>query len=218
MKANADVLEEEVERPPRQRLIEAATKLFCRHGINATGIDAVLKEAGVAKMSLYKIFGSKDRLVEAVLEEEGRQWRDWFLSTLDAGAAPPRRKLDRIFPLLRIWFAKEQFYGCPFINAVAEHDKGDQRLRDITMGHKRSVLQRFTALADAAGAADAEGLAHQIGLLMDGAIVAVMVSRDITLADAAAKAASTLIDHATARAASLSSRAGKGTSAGAKRR
>ncbi len=163
MKPDAGAFEKANGKPPRQRLIEAATKLFCRYGINATGIDAVLKEAGVAKMTLYKVFGSKDQLVEAVLEEEGRRWRDWFLSALDAGEDPPRSKLDRIFPLLRTWFAEEGFYGCPFINAVAEHDKSDQRLRNMTMRHKKAVLKRFTALADAAGAADPEGLVHQIG-------------------------------------------------------
>ena len=62
---------------PRERLILAATRLFCAHGIAATGVDAVLREAGVAKMTLYKLFGSKDRLVEAVLDEEGRRWRGW---------------------------------------------------------------------------------------------------------------------------------------------
>lgn len=201
MKAHAKPLNEEAEKPPRDRLLDAASRLFCRQGINATGIDAVLKEAGTAKMTLYKLFGSKERLVEAVLEEEGRKWRDWFLSGLDAGTDPPRRKLDRVFPLLRHWFEAENFYGCPFINAVGEHDKQDDRLRALTMRHKKEVLQRFRTLAAAAGAADPDMVAHQLGLLMDGAIVAVMVTRDLALADVAAAAATALLDHATPAAA-----------------
>lgn len=199
MKADVKVTNEGFERAPKDRLIDAASRLFCRQGINATGIDAILKEAGTAKMTLYKLFGSKDRLVEAVLEEEGRKWRDWFLNALDAGKEPPRSKLDRIFPLLRQWFAEDEFYGCPFINAVGEHDKQDDRLRALTMRHKKEVLQRFSALAAAAGAADPETVAHQLGLLMDGAIVAVMVTRDPVLADVAAAAAAALLDHAMAR-------------------
>ncbi|MGB8276918.1 MAG: TetR/AcrR family transcriptional regulator [Methylovirgula sp.] len=197
MKADVKVTKGDTEKPPKDRLIDAASRLFCRQGINATGIDAVLKEAGTAKMTLYNLFGSKDRLVEAVLEEEGRKWRDWFLTALDAGSDPPRRKLDRIFPLLRGWFEAEEFYGCPFINAVGEHDKQDDRLRALTMRHKKEVLHRFSALAAAAGAVDPETVAHQLGLLMDGTIVAVMVTRDLALADVAAAAASALLDHAT---------------------
>lgn len=201
MKAEPKTTPQNLERSPRDRLIDAASRLFCRHGINATGVDAVLKEAGTAKMTLYKLFGSKERLVEAVLEEEGRKWRDWFLAALDAGDEPARRKLDRVFPLLRKWFAEDGFYGCPFINAVGEHDKTDDRLRELTMRHKKEVLQKFARLAGEAGAADPEKVAHQLGLLMDGAIVAVMVTRDVSLAEVAGAAASALLDQATRRVA-----------------
>ncbi|QXX76301.1 TetR/AcrR family transcriptional regulator [Methylovirgula sp. HY1] len=197
MKADAEkVIDLGMDRTPKIRLLDAASRLFCRQGINATGIDAVLKEAGAAKMTLYKLFGSKERLVEAVLEEEGRKWRDWFLTALEAGNDPPRSKLDRIFPLLRKWFAEDEFYGCPFINAVGEHDKKDDRLRSLTMQHKKEVLERFAGLAMEAGASAPEVVAHQLGLLMDGAIVAVMVTRDLAMADVAATAASALLDRA----------------------
>jgi AcrR family transcriptional regulator len=204
MTADPDSVED-ADKAPKDRLLEAASRLFCRHGINATGVDAVLKEAGTAKMTLYKIFGSKDRLVEAVLEEEGRKWRAWFLAALDEGDAPPRVKLARIFPLLRRWFQAEDFYGCPFINAVSEHDKDAERLRALTMRHKKEVLRRFAGLAAAAGATDPETVAHQLGLLMDGVIVAVMVTRDLALADIAATAAAALLDHAIAETSDASS-------------
>src|SRR6478752_3741147 len=60
----------------RGRLLSAATRLFCKNGINATGIDAIINEAGTAKTTLYKLFGSKNNLVHVVLETEGKQWRD----------------------------------------------------------------------------------------------------------------------------------------------
>lgn len=182
--------------PPRQRLIGAATRLFCSQGISATGIDTVLREAGVAKMTLYKIFGSKDRLVEAVLEEEGRRWREWFLPALMAGKAAPRRKLDRIFPLLREWFERDDFFGCPFINAIGEHDKSDPRLRALALRHKAALLEAIGGLAHESGCADPASLSHQIGLLIDGAIVAVMITRDPALAEVAATACSAVIDQA----------------------
>jgi AcrR family transcriptional regulator len=182
--------------PPRERLVRAATRLFCSQGIAATGIDTVLREAGVAKMTLYKIFGSKDRLVEAVLEEEGLRWREWFLPALTAGDVSPRQKLDRVFPLLRQWFERADFFGCPFINAVGEHDKADPRLRELALRHKAALLNTISKLAADAGARDPVSLSHQIGLLIDGAIVAVMVTRDPSLADVAANACCAVLDNA----------------------
>lgn len=190
---------------PRDRLLEAATQLFCRYGINATGIDTVVNQAGTAKTTLYKLFGSKDGLVEAVLEAEGRHWREWFLSGLDDGNGTARQRLERIFPLLKEWFAQDRFYGCPFINAVGEHDKTDGRMRAIALRHKKVVLGRLEELAAEAGAADAELIAHQLGLLIDGAIVAAMVLRDASVADAARPAAAALLDRYCADAAPLAS-------------
>ncbi len=179
-------------RPPRERLIEAASRLFCRYGINSVGVDAVVTEAGTAKATLYKTFGSKDALVAIVLEREGIAWRNWFLGGLDAGDAAPIDRLRRIFPLLAAWFAEERFYGCPFINAIGENDKHDDRLRSIALAHKLVVLGRIGEIAEEAGAEDPRRFAHQIGLLIDGAIVAAMVTRDPCVADLAAAMAETV--------------------------
>ncbi|MDB5617665.1 TetR/AcrR family transcriptional regulator [Tardiphaga sp.] len=184
---------------PRDRLMDAATRLFCKNGINSTGIDAIVSEAGTAKTTLYKIFKSKSELVEAVLEAEGRTWRGWFIAGIETGKTP-REKLDSIFPVLKKWFGEEGYYGCVFINAVGEHPKDETRLRAITMAHKSFVLSHIAGLARAAGAAKPDFLAHQIGLLMDGAIVAAMVTRDPAVADAAGTAAQALLDKACGRA------------------
>jgi AcrR family transcriptional regulator len=180
----------------RGRLLSAATHLFCKNGINATGIDAIIDEAGTAKTTLYKLFGSKTNLVHAVLESEGRQWREWFIGAIEAGGGDPQTKLSRIFPALKSWFAEERFYGCPFINAVGEHDKDQKQLRAIAMKHKKVVLAHIEKLAAEMGAVEPEVLAHQLALLMDGAIVAAMVSRDPGVADTAALAAASLFEPA----------------------
>jgi AcrR family transcriptional regulator len=176
----------------RGRLLSAATHLFCKNGINATGIDAIISEAGTAKTTLYKLFGSKTNLVHVVLETEGKQWREWFIGALETGGGNAQAKLTRIFPALKDWFGQERFYGCPFINAVGEHDKDQKQLRAIAMRHKKVVLAYFEKLADEMGAAEPEVLAHQLALLMDGAIVAAMVSRDPGVADTAGLAAGSL--------------------------
>jgi AcrR family transcriptional regulator len=175
------------------RLLSAATHLFCKNGINATGIDAIIDEAGTAKTTLYKLFGSKTNLVHAVLESEGRQWREWFIGAIEAGGGDSHTKLKRIFPALKSWFAEERFYGCPFINAVAEHDKDQKQFRAIALKHKKVVLAHIEKLAGEIGAAEPEVLAHQLALLIDGAIVAAMVSRNPAVADTAGLAAGLLL-------------------------
>jgi AcrR family transcriptional regulator len=180
------------EESARGRLLNAATHLFCKNGINATGIDAIIDEAGTAKTTLYKLFGSKTNLVHAVLESEGKAWREWFIGSIEAGGGDPQTKLTRIFPALKRWFAEERFYGCPFINAVAEHDKDQKQFRNIALRHKKVVLAHIEKLAGEMGAVEPESLAHQLALLIDGAIVAAMVSRDPGVADTAALAASNL--------------------------
>ncbi|CAN5316537.1 TetR/AcrR family transcriptional regulator [soil metagenome] len=184
---------------PRDRLMQAATRLFCKHGINATGIDAIVHEAGTAKTTLYKLFGSKSDLVDAVLQSESQIWRAWFIAAIEAAGKSPRAKLDAIFPVLKSWFSEEDYYGCVFINAVGEHDKDETRLRAITMQHKSFVLSHVAGLAHSAGAADPAALAHQLGILMDGAIVAAMVTRDPKIADAAGIAANALLNEACGR-------------------
>jgi AcrR family transcriptional regulator len=180
------------EESARSRLLSAATRLFCRYGINATGIDAIIHEAGTAKTTLYKLFGSKTNLVHAVLENEGRQWREWFIGAIESGGGNAQIKLTRIFPALKSWFSEERFYGCPFINAVGEHDKDAKQFRAIALRHKKVVLAHIEKLAGEMGAAEPEVLAHQLALLIDGAIVAAMVSRDPGVADTAGLAASNL--------------------------
>jgi AcrR family transcriptional regulator len=177
----------------RGRLLGAATRLFCKNGINATGIDAIINEAGTAKTTLYKLFGSKTNLVHVVLETEGKQWREWFIGAIESGGGDAQAKLARIFPTLKDWFGQERFYGCPFINAVGEHDKDQKQLRAIAMRHKKVVLAYIEKLAGEMGAAEPEVLAHQLALLMDGAIVAAMVTRDPGVADTAGLAAGSLL-------------------------
>src|SRR5581483_820877 len=95
---------------PRDRLIDAATTLFCRYGVNSVGVDAIVEAAGTAKTTLYKVFGSKDGLVEAVLEREGRLWRDWFITEIDGPGGSAAERLGRIGPTLRKWFSRHDYY------------------------------------------------------------------------------------------------------------
>lgn len=182
--------------PPRERLIESAKNLFCRYGINSVGVDAIVDRAGTAKTTLYKLFGSKDGLVEAVLDREGQAWRSWFLTEIDGPGGSARERLDRIGPALKIWFTRDDFFGCPFINAVGESDKTDDRMRALAISHKKIVIDRLSALCDEAGMSEAEKIAHTIGLIMDGAIVVALITRDPSAADIAARACKSILESA----------------------
>jgi AcrR family transcriptional regulator len=183
----------EEQMPPRERLIESAKNLFCRYGINSVGVDAIVKRAGTAKTILYKLFGSKDGLVEAVLSREGEAWRPWFLSTIDGPDGSARERLDRIGPALKIWFNRDDFFGCPFINAVGESNKADDRMRTHAIAHKKIVIERLSTLCAEAKVPEPEMVAHTIGLIMDGAIVMALITRDPSAADVAARACAAII-------------------------
>ena len=174
--------------PPRERLIESALSLFCRYGINSVGVDAIVDAAGTAKTTLYKLFGSKDGLVEAVLDREGSLWRSWFLGAIDGPGGSARERLDRIGPALKVWFSRDDFFGCPFINAVGESDKADDRLRALAIAHKKIVLERLSVLCSEAGDPEPEQAAHTLGLIIDGAIVMALITRDPAAAEVASRA------------------------------
>lgn len=180
--------------PPRERLIDSAKNLFCRYGINSVGVDAIVERAGTAKTTLYKLFGSKDGLVEAVLDREGQAWRSWFLAEIDGPGGSARERLARIGPALKVWFTRDDFFGCPFINAVGESDKTDDRMRALAIAHKKIVIDRLSALCDEAGMSEAEKIAHTIGLIMDGAIVVALITRDPSAADIAARACKSILE------------------------
>jgi AcrR family transcriptional regulator len=184
---------DEVQPSARDRLIESAKALFCRYGINSVGVDAIVEQAGTAKTTLYKLFGSKDGLVEAVLNREGESWRSWFLTEIDGPGGSARERLDRIGPALKIWFNRDDFFGCPFINAVGESDKANDRMRNLAIAHKKIVIARLSDLCAEAELSEPEQAAHTIGLIMDGAIVMALITRDPSAADIAARACAAII-------------------------
>lgn len=162
---------------PGERLLQTATTLFCREGIHATGIERIIDESGVSRMTLYARFGSKGRLVEAVLEREGEAWRHWLFKAVTDRARDPRGRLLAVFDALHEWFMAQPFTGCAFINAVAEHSKADDRMRGIALQHKAKVFGFLTALAVEGGFRDAERVAAQIALLVDGAIIEALMKQ-----------------------------------------
>jgi AcrR family transcriptional regulator len=163
-----------------ERIVTVARELFCRDGIHATGIDRILATAGASKMTLYTHFGSKEALLREVLVREGAEWRAaFFVAVSGQGATGTAlEKLRRVVPALAQWFEGGRFYGCAFMNAAAEHAKGEPMLRDMAAAHHRQILAFLESLAGEAGLAEPPMLARQILLTIDGAVAALMVSGD----------------------------------------
>ncbi len=162
---------------PHERIISAARELFCRHGIHATGIDRILAAAGASKMTLYSRFGSKEALIREVLAREGADWRAAFFATI-AAADTPMDSLRACVPALGQWYRSGRFFGCAFMNAIAEHDKAEHWLREIAADHHAQVLAVLGRLAGEAGLAEPEIVAKQVLLLIDGATAALLVTDD----------------------------------------
>jgi len=166
--------------PAHERILEAARDLFCRHGIHATGIDKILSAASASKMTLYSRFGSKDALLREVLLREGADWRNSFFSAVQ-GEGDADGQLRGIVTAIGGWYRGGRFFGCAFMNAIGEHDKGELWLREIAAEHHAAVLKFLSDLAKQAGYAEPAILSRQLLLLIDGATAALMVTEDETV-------------------------------------
>jgi AcrR family transcriptional regulator len=162
----------------RDHLVGTALALFSKHGYHATGIDRILAESGVAKMTLYKHFRSKDELILAALRRRDEEFCRWFQTEVEARAGTPRERLLAVFDVLENWFKNPDFNGCCFIHAAGEYARKDDPVHLAAAEHKAHIQAYLRELALAAGAASADDVARQLMLLVDGAIVAAHVSGD----------------------------------------
>ncbi|WP_296643644.1 TetR/AcrR family transcriptional regulator [Roseinatronobacter sp.] len=166
----------------REKLMAAASWSFCHGGFQATGVDTIARRAGTAKTSLYKHFGNKDGLIEAVLEREGAAWRAWFFAEIAKVQGDAEAQLLALFDVLELWFSDPHFFGCPFINAAGEFDMQNMRLRKIIAAHKSHLNGWIAAQSAILGDADPDRTVAYFTLLMDGAIVAAQVSGNASFA------------------------------------
>jgi AcrR family transcriptional regulator len=152
----------------REQLLNTALQLFYREGYHATGIDRILAESGVAKMTLYKHFKSKDELIEAVLESQHRQMAERMLQARQH--LPPREAILRTFEGLHAWIHGGDFAGCIFINAAAEFHDREHPIHRQAARHKLFVQEHFRLLLERLNAPQPEQLARQLQFLFEGAI------------------------------------------------
>ncbi len=163
----------------RRELVETALKLFYQEGFHATGIDRILAEAGVAKMTMYKYFKSKDELILAVLRRRDETFRNWFMRQVEDRASTAQARLLAIFDVYDDWLhSDDASHGFLFINATAEFADQDNPIHAAAAETKRLVLGYVRELAAQAGAQAPQALAIQLVLLLEGATVTAQVTGD----------------------------------------
>jgi AcrR family transcriptional regulator len=182
----------------REHLLDTAIELFYRHGCHTTGIDKVLAEAGVAKMTLYKHFKSKEDLVLAAAQRFHERGRREFESAVAERAYTPRERLLAIFEVLEEWIGKQGFHGCPSINLAVQYPDLEHPIHQAAAEHKRLRIAYVTELAAATGAPAPRVLAEQLVLLIEGATVMAQVTGEMALLRRARETAELLVEHALA--------------------
>ena len=156
----------------RERILDTAYELFSRHGTRAVGVDRIIAECGIAKMTLYRNFPSKDALILAFLERRDELWtRAWLQAEARRRGASPAERLLAIFDTFGGWFAQDGFEGCSFINVMLELDDLDNPVRHATVRYLADIRTFVSGLAEEAGIEDPDNFARQWHILMKGSIV-----------------------------------------------
>jgi AcrR family transcriptional regulator len=178
----------------RERLLRTASDLFYRHGCHTTGIDRILAESGVAKMTLYKHFQSKEELVLAVAERFQENAREALEAHLAGCDESPRDRLLGLFDVLAEWCARPGYYGCMSVNLAVQFPSPDHPIHLAVAEHKRCREGVIRSLAEEAGAANPAALAGELLTVMEGATVLCQVTGQTAYVDHARDAARAVID------------------------
>ncbi|MFT7414505.1 MAG: AcrR family transcriptional regulator [Methylophagaceae bacterium] len=147
------------------RILLTAHDLFYAEGIRATGIDQIIKQAKVTKVTFYRHFPSKNTLIIAFLAYWHQRWMCWFTESIKRHG----NTIDALIPTLLEWFGSEQYRGCAFINSVGEFGETMPRVIQLSQQHKHDMTKLVeTLLPDSA---DKVSTANALALAIDGAII-----------------------------------------------
>ena len=177
----------------RQIVVESATRLFSVHGFQAVGVDRIIETSGVARMTLYRHFASKDDLIAEVLRQR-------YLLIFDSVAEHMRTRRDpaarvkAIFDWYGAWFMTPEFAGCLFERALAEFGRDHPKISEVAIGYRRDMAALMArTLEEMVPTAVAARLGGVFMLLLDGATVEARASNDMKWAAEAWYAAETLL-------------------------
>jgi AcrR family transcriptional regulator len=155
----------------RTRVLETAYSLFSRYGIQRIGVDRIIAEAGVAKMTLYRHFASKEDLVLAFLELREQRWSlEWLAAEIERRGSDPVERLLVIFDVLDGWFRSPDYEGCSFMRTLFEVPDPADPVHQAAVRHLHTIEAVLASNAERAGVAEPEEFALQMQTLMMGSI------------------------------------------------
>lgn len=161
----------------RDRILQTASDLFYVDGLNGVGVNRIIQEADVAKSTFYRYFPTKEHLVLAYLDEMERLWA---LALREAAGLDPISSADRLSAMFDalLWDGHpEEFRGAAFLKASAEASAGSVVQLRVSE-HRAGVLEWISHMSRQAGAADPDGLARTLALLLEGALALGMPTLD----------------------------------------
>lgn len=153
----------------RDRILLTGHDLFYGEGVRATGIDRVIAESGVTKVTFYRHFPSKNDLVRAFLDYRHERWMHWFVDALARHGASEGRVAAPVVAAMREWFESEAFRGCAFINSVVELGGSLPEVLEISRRHKQSMVEAVAPYLSPASRRAGDAVA--IAVAIDGAII-----------------------------------------------
>ena len=167
---------------PRERLLASATTLFTTEGIRVVGIDRILREADVAKASLYSLFGSKDKLVIAYLQDLDAKWREAWEQRV-ASLDTPAEKILAFFDQCIAEQPAIDFRGSHFQNAASEYPRpeteSEQDIRQAAADHRSWVWQQLHTLLTENESSMPSAHANILLLYLDGGLAGAKMSKDL---------------------------------------
>lgn len=181
----------------RDRIFEAAKKLFYKSGIRGVSVDAIAAEANTTKVTLYRVYSSKDELIVKVLEEQARLWSQWWDEIVARHPGEPRRQIEALFEAFRDEISGEAAErGCTMANAAVEVED-DHPGKRVIREHKLEMARRMRELCREMGAKNPDQLGNSLMLLLSGAFAARLVYDGREQISAVCDAAKALLDSAT---------------------
>ncbi|OKP01246.1 TetR/AcrR family transcriptional regulator [Xenorhabdus eapokensis] len=153
----------------RERILKTSHMLFYRDGIRATGIDRIIKESEVAKVTFYRHFPSKNDLILAFLDYRHELWIRWFKESLQANINRYNSPIEALTDTLAEWFNSNEFRGCAFINTVIEIGKEQPQIIPLIQEHKKQMEQVIASSLPSE--LNGKRLAQKFALLIEGAII-----------------------------------------------
>ena len=186
---------QEVPTCAKDRILRAAQNLFYRYGIRAVSVDAIAAEAGTTKVTLYRVFSSKDELVAQCLQDQTRRFWQWWDATVAEHEGNPRAQIDALFELLQCRIcAKEADRGCPIANTAVEVVDEDHPAKQIIRDHGKEIARRLRVLCREMGARRPDELGDALTLLVSGVFSARVVFDSTEQVKAVGEAAQALLE------------------------